>query len=162
MGTRKNLTIGVTVNLEHYENLRLEVSGEVDSPGDAEELAAFLDDILGKFGRADPATTERVDSYRKRVFPVREPAPAVSGESGGEANVVPDDAGGGLSVPEKRPEAVPLVRPAAVTPPAPAQNADAGSTLTCEVCGGTVTPAEQKMSRLFTSKTLCRACLKKL
>jgi hypothetical protein len=49
-----------------------------------------------------------------------------------------------------------------VTPPAPAQNADAGSTLTCEVCGGTVTPAEQKMSRLFTSKTLCRACLKKL
>ena len=28
MGTRKNLTIGVTVNLEHYENLRLEVSGD--------------------------------------------------------------------------------------------------------------------------------------
>jgi hypothetical protein len=161
MGTRKNLTIGVTVNLEHYENLRLEVSGEVDSPGDAEELAAFLDDILGKFGRADPATTERVDSYRKRVFPVREPVPPVPGESGGKTNVPPEGTGG-LSIPEKRPEAAPQVRPAAVTPPVPAQNADAGSTLTCEVCGGTVTPAEQKMSRLFTSKTLCRACLKKL
>jgi hypothetical protein len=162
MGTRKNLTIGVTVNHEHYENLRLEVSGEVDSPADAEELAGFLDDILGRFGRGDPATTERVDSYRKRVFPVHEPVPAVPGESGGGASVPPEDTGGGLPVPEEKPEAVPPVPPVAVTPPVPAQNADAGSTLTCEVCGGTVTPAEQKMSRLFTSKTLCRACLKKL
>jgi len=163
MGTRKNLTIGVTVNLEHYENLRLEVSGEVDSQGDAEELAGFLDDILGRFGRGDPAISERVDSYRKRVLSVRESAPSVPGDNGGGAvSVLPEDAGGVLSVPEKRPEATPLVRPAAVTQPAPAQKADAGSTLTCEVCGGTVTPAEQKMSRLFTSKTLCRACLKKL
>jgi len=162
MGTRKNLTIGVTVNLEHYENLRLEVSGEVDSPADAEDLAGFLDDILGRFGRGDPAITERVDSYRKRVFPVHEPAPAVPGDNGGGASVLPEDTIGGLSVPEKRPDAAPQVKPAALTPPVPAQNADAGSTLTCEVCGGTVTPAEQKMSRLFTSKTLCRVCLKKL
>jgi len=162
MGTRKNLTIGVTVNLEHYENLRLEVSGEVDSPADAEELAGFLDNILGRFGRGDPATTEHVDSYRKRVLPAREPAPAVPGESGMVAGTPPEDTGGRLSVPAEKPEAAPQVRPAGVTPTAPVQNADASSTLTCEVCGTTVTPAEQKMSRLFTSKTLCRACLKKL
>jgi len=150
MGTRKNLTIGVTVNLEHYENLRLEVSGEVDSPADAIELAGFLDDILGRFGRGDPATTEHVDSYRKRVFPAREPAPAVPGE------------GGRFSVPAEKPEAVHQVRPASMTATAPEQNTDAASSLTCDVCGTTVTPAEQKMSRLFTSKTLCRACLKKL
>jgi hypothetical protein len=162
MDARKNLTIGVTVNLEHYENLRLEVSGEVESPADAEELAGFLDDILGRFGRGDPATTGHVDSYRKRVFPARQPAPAVPGESGGVAGTPPEDTGGRLSLTEENPEAGPDVRPVSVTPTAPAQNADAAGTLTCELCGTTVTPAEQKMSRLFTSKTLCRACLKKL
>ena len=69
MGGPKTLTIGVTVNLEHYENLRLEVSGEVDSPEDAEEISRFLDTILVRFGRSDPATAERIDSYRRRVLP---------------------------------------------------------------------------------------------
>ena len=69
MNCQKTLTIGVTVNLEHYENLRIEVSGDVDSPEDAENLSRFLDTILGSFGRNDPATAERVNSYRRRVFP---------------------------------------------------------------------------------------------
>ncbi len=160
MGTRKNLTIGVTVNLEHYENLRLEVSGEVDSAAGADELAGFLDEVLGRFGRGDPATAERVDSYRKRVFPAREPAPDVSGQQGGEAGTTPGEAGSRLR--EGTGVAAPAARSPVVTPPAPVQASDTGETPACEICGSTVTPAEQKMSRLFTSRTLCRACLRNL
>lgn len=43
----KTLTIGVTVNLEHHENLRVEVS-DADSPGDAEEPPGATA-ILGSF-----------------------------------------------------------------------------------------------------------------
>jgi hypothetical protein len=53
MGARRNLTIGVTINLEHYENLRLEVNGESESAAEADDLIRFLDEILGRFGRED-------------------------------------------------------------------------------------------------------------
>jgi hypothetical protein len=151
MAARKNLTIGVTVNLEHYENLRLEVNGEAESAADADELVRFLDELLGRFGRADPATAERVDSYRKRVFP----------GSGAEAGC----AGGTCSLPpeilsEVTTKGVVVPGPGQITPSMPASQ-DKG-TLTCETCGGNVSPAEQKMSQLFTGKTLCRACIKKV
>lgn len=65
---KRTLTLGITVNLDNYENLRLEVSGEVASDQDADELAAFLDAALSRLGRGDAATAERVDTYRRRVF----------------------------------------------------------------------------------------------
>ena len=37
MSGPKSLTIGTTVNLEHYENLRLEVNGEVKDQDDARD-----------------------------------------------------------------------------------------------------------------------------
>jgi hypothetical protein len=64
----KNLTIGITVNLDNYENVRLEVNGDAEKPEDAAELITFLDGILGGLGRGDDATAERIDSYRKRVL----------------------------------------------------------------------------------------------
>ena len=157
MGTRRNLTIGVTVNLEHYENLRIEVSGEVDSAADAGELAGFLDEVLGRFGRGDPATAERVDSYRKRVLPIREPAPGVVVQQGGESGILSGETGQGEET-----GSAPAPQSPDMAPTAPVQTASAGESPACEVCGGTVTPAEQKMSRLFTGRTLCRACLRNL
>ncbi len=68
MGQRKNLTIGVTINLDNYENLRLEVDGEVCTDRDAEDLVVFLDGMIARLGRGDPATAERLDAYRRRVF----------------------------------------------------------------------------------------------
>jgi hypothetical protein len=68
MRSRKTLVIGVTVNLEHYENLRLEVSGEVESMHDADDLIGYLDEVLGRLGREDLTTAGRIDSYRKRVL----------------------------------------------------------------------------------------------
>ena len=155
MGARRNLTIGVTINLEHYENLRVEVNGEAETAAEADSLICFLDEMLGRFGQKDPATRERVDSYRRRVLP-------------------------GILADEDRKEPVNL--PALKQPPEMAdacQTTSSGtepvtlvqssggavreaSSLSCENCGGGVSTAEQKMSQLFTGKTLCRGCIKKV
>lgn len=153
MGARKTLSIGVTVNLEHYENLRLEVNGEIESADDADNLVRFLDEILGKFGRGDPATAQQVDSYRKRVFPLAPPPIKVSEIVSSGENVGLADAGSPAGL---RPSSL-----ASEAPQAPLPTSDARD-MACETCGGDVTPAEQKMSRLFTGKTLCRACMKKV
>jgi hypothetical protein len=65
---RKIATIGITINLENYENLRLEVQGEVGADGDTEDLIAFLDGMLVRLGHGDEATGELVDVYRRRVL----------------------------------------------------------------------------------------------
>ena len=79
MPSKKEVTIGITVNLENYENLRLEVEGDVETREDLDDLITFLDGMLARFGRGDPATAERVDAYRRRVLAAgpaepREPA----------------------------------------------------------------------------------------
>jgi len=68
MSSRKNVTVGITINLDNYENLRLEVAGEADDAGGVEELIAFLDTLLLRLGRGDAVTAERVESYRRRVI----------------------------------------------------------------------------------------------
>ncbi len=68
MPEKKKLTIGITVNLDNYENLRLEVEGEVENQQDADGLIAFLDSMLARLGRGDAATAQRMDAYRRRVF----------------------------------------------------------------------------------------------
>lgn len=76
MAPKKKLSIGITINLENYENLRLEVDGEVTGAGDAEELIAYLDGVLAQLGRTDEKTAERIDSYRRRVLAQPETIPA--------------------------------------------------------------------------------------
>jgi hypothetical protein len=155
MGARRNFTIGVTINLEHYENLRLEVNGEAESPAEADGLIRFLDEILGRFGREDPATRERVDSYRRRVLPRIPPA----GDTNEPVN---------LSAPERLPENTEAATATCsgmepvIQVPSPGVAVREASSLSCENCGGGVSTAEQKMSQLFTGKTLCRGCIKKV
>jgi len=59
------LTIGVTVNLENYENLRIEVSG---AAADREALIEYLDETLGKFGSKSEITKSKIEAYRRRVI----------------------------------------------------------------------------------------------
>ncbi|HIJ07193.1 MAG: hypothetical protein XE11_0618 [Methanomicrobiales archaeon 53_19] len=68
MGTRRQMTIGITINLDNYENIRFDLAGEVESDEDATELIAFLDGVLSGIGRDDEVTRERIDHYRSRVF----------------------------------------------------------------------------------------------
>lgn len=71
MFRKKEVTIGITINLENYENLRLEVEGDVENREDVDDLITFLDEMLARLGRGDPATAERVDAYRRRVLTMR-------------------------------------------------------------------------------------------
>ncbi len=68
MSEKRTLTIGVAINLGNYESLRLEVSDEVHSDGDAAELAAYLNRILDGYGQNDPSTRASIDKYRARVL----------------------------------------------------------------------------------------------
>ncbi len=75
MSRKKEVTIGITINLENYENLRLEVQGDAETHEDVDDLVSFLDGMLSRFGRGDPATAERVDAYRRRVLALRPTKP---------------------------------------------------------------------------------------
>lgn len=68
MPGKKSLTIGITVNLENYENLRLEVTGEVTDQMEVKDLVGFLDQTLTTFGRGNPATIALIEKYRARVL----------------------------------------------------------------------------------------------
>jgi len=109
MSRKREVTIGVTINLENYENLRLEVEGDVETNEDVDDLVTFLDGVLAKLGRGDPATAERVDAYRRRVLTLRPAGP--------QAPVA-------RSVPQEKD-----TRPAApaITGAAPAQPEEAGA-----------------------------------
>lgn len=178
MPAKKNLTLGITVNLDNYENLRLEVSGEVESEEDADELAGFLDSTLARLGRGDEATAERVDSYRRRVFsmkPVETPMPPRSEpEEGGQTVLVPIEA-----TEEETPEAAPEPAPAVSVAPEPVSEPVSAPTpvsqtpqseephapaavAVCEECGGPVTKTQKQMSQLFLNRTLCKACMDRL
>ncbi|MBP2144684.1 outer membrane biosynthesis protein TonB [Methanofollis sp. W23] len=134
MPGKKTLTLGITVNLDNYENLRLEVAGEVESQEDADELAGFLDEMLGRLGRGDDATAERVDAYRRRVFSTKETAepiphaptkeqtvlvPPIEVEEEEKREVAPEQA------PEKQGEPAPAPSPEPVrAEPAPEKPAE--------------------------------------
>jgi hypothetical protein len=97
---RKTLSIGITINLENYENLRLDVEGEVGDDGDAEELISFLDGMLARLGHGDQVTAERVEAYRRRVlaFPkavvAAVPGPVRREEEASPVTVRPASVGG--------------------------------------------------------------------
>jgi hypothetical protein len=93
----RTLTIGVTVNLDNYENLRVEVTDEAGSPDEARRLIEFLDGVLASMGRGDGATAERIDHYRNRLFRTQSPGPTIAGPS---TTVTADGTDGpGLSIP---------------------------------------------------------------
>lgn len=170
MAARKNFSLGITINLENYENLRLDVSGEVESQDDAEEFIIFLDQTLARLGRGSPGTAARVDSYRRRVFnlpaeptgpsaPIPPPPEIVPVTS--EAPVAPP--AGAIETPPAPPAAKKTKtkekesRPAEAAPvvqPAPTE-----SEFVCEECRVPVTKGQHQMSQLFMGKTLCKKCM---
>lgn len=75
---RKTLSIGITINLENYENLRLDVEGEIGDDRDAEDLISFLEGMLARLGHGDQVTAERVEAYRRRVLAMPRPVVAAA------------------------------------------------------------------------------------
>ena len=164
----KRLTIGVTVNLERYENLRVAVEGDVNTLEDADDLARYLDDVLAGFGKNDPETEKQIANYRFRVLPGR-------GDAAGDAM----DAAEGPVLAEEEPKTDADTGPdeaAAVllhsdvqtgneddtgvcTPSAPAEEKNG---FYCAECGKPISKQEDKLGRLFVDRPLCRACLETL
>lgn len=186
MKSGKSLTIGVTVNLEHYENLRLEVSGEIECEDDATRLVQFLDDMLGRLGQDDPATRDRVESYRRRVLAsgLRRDSPGVpaaskqgdidiamksaTGTSAGEGqNHILSDTGMSLPPETITSKAAHATESGLASPGEERVEKkkdlppETSEEYICESCGAAISAAEKKMSQLFTNKTLCKSCMKK-
>lgn len=184
MSSKKEVTIGITINLENYENLRLEVEGDVETHEDVDDLITFLDGILARLGRGDQATAERVDAYRRRVLaarpavpeapapekktpePVAEPAPREEKKACPPPEVIaaaipPAPEHPRTPEPPAKPEEKPTVQPEAAPTeePAPAKPSEAPAEDVCEVCGAEVTKSQAKLSQLFMSKTLCKKCM---
>ncbi len=59
------LTIGGTINLQNYENLRVEISGPAAYRW---EMVEYLKDTLDLFGEKDPVTREMIESWKRRVL----------------------------------------------------------------------------------------------
>ena len=185
MGTRKNLTIGITINLEHYENLRVEVSGEVGNREEADELVGFLDETLKRLGRGDPAIAERVDSYRRRVLTAgtvpahpdifdagHETMQSLPGQENAEISVTARPANQDAAPMDDQSVPEPARSPSEDTGDAENKKEkevdlptvsprERGDEKICESCGNSISVAEQKMSQLFTGKNLCKVCMKK-
>jgi len=109
------LTLGVTVNLQNYENLRLEVEDEVGGEQGVtlSDLVATFADVMKFFGRKDPHAKAAIDSYIFRILGISEPPQEPGGE---EKPAVPQETPSSPA----QPEDISPVSPAA-TPPAPAE-----------------------------------------
>ncbi|HVN66180.1 MAG TPA: hypothetical protein VMT31_06175 [Methanomicrobiales archaeon] len=148
---RKIATIGITINLENYENLRLEVQGEIGAEGDTEELIAFLDGMLARLGHGDEATAELVDAYRRRVIV----PPGTGAASTAAARPVPARRGGEAApappVQPAQPAAAPAPRPAATGPAPEAAPKPREARQQAEPPGGEPVPREEKPATVRVS-----------
>lgn len=62
---RWDLTLGGTINLQNYENLKVELTGPAC---DREQMKAFIGETLDLFGTGNHATREMIESYKRRVL----------------------------------------------------------------------------------------------
>jgi hypothetical protein len=126
MSGKREVTIGITINLQNYENLRLEVEGDVETHEDVDELITFLDGVLARLGRGDPATAERVDAYRRRVLKAKpaEQEKPVAMPAAEEKTLTPETPTAPEETPAPRQEEIacpPVEIIKAAVPPAPEQ-----------------------------------------
>ncbi len=178
---KREITIGVTVNLKNYESLRIEVEDDVESEEDVRSLVTFLDQTLALFGRGNAETEELITHYRKRVLKgaigegAETPAPAapktvaMKTVKAPKAETDAEPPAPEPATPEPRaieapPETPPSPKPAAKPPAKPPARTPAPSPTgaVCEECGSAVSAAEEKTSRLFVSRVLCKKCIQSL
>ncbi len=173
--SKRNFSIGITINLDNYENLRLDIGGEIENEQDAEELIGFLDRILSRLGRGTKETAQRVDSYRSRVFtlqkaeetPAPEPEkPAAPKREPPEEKAPAAAPAPAAAAPKRTPEPPAQPAAAAARPPetpvqsSPAAAAPPSAEFVCEECQAPVSKGQNQMSQLFTGRTLCKKCMK--
>ncbi|WP_052418683.1 hypothetical protein [Methanolacinia paynteri] len=154
MSEKRKLSIGITVNLENYENLKVEVEGEAKDDRDAGELIEYLDSVLSRLGRNDPETKKKIDSYRRRVL-----------ENPGEpviTNIVEEETYPAPEIPQTPAEpAIPVSEPAQEKP-LPEEKPVENTGFTCSSCGRPISKAEEQLSQIFMGRSLCKKCLEEM
>lgn len=133
----KTVTIGATINLDNYESLRVEVVGEVVNPQDAGGIVSYLDEMLARFGRADPRTGAKIDKYRERVLSL------------------PD-----TGVPQKTLEitAQDVAPTVQNTEHIESVGYEVSSGAVCAQCGAEVTRSQAKLAQTLSGRNLCTSC----
>lgn len=154
MSEKRKLSIGITVNLENYENLKVEVESRADGENDADELIAYLDSVLSRLGRADPDTKKRIDSYRRRVL--ENPGEYLKTEINKPPESPAIQETPTAAEPEPAPVETAVEKPVADEKPAE----DAG--FSCSSCGRSISKAEEQLSQIFMGRSLCKKCLEEM
>lgn len=137
--TPARVSLGVTINLGNYESLRVDIEGAA-----GEEMPAVVE-------RLDAALAcLEANAYNPtRHAPIHAMRLAICGYPP-EALVAAKEAQTGTPVPNETP-------PPAPPEPKPAAQKPAGAA--CVGCGADVPAAQAKVSQMFLSKTLCKACM---
>jgi len=147
--TPTKVTIGCTINLQNFENLKIEVEGPT-----AEGLAAGLDEILAQIGRADPHATAAIDSYRRRVLGIpgmSTPAVRVPGPTPQKSSTIVEHTGPASS------SSVDMSR----QPPVQmSYTRNAGDPNTCGKCGASSRDNPQPKIAFLDGVYQCVACYK--
>ncbi len=152
--TIKTVTISVTINLDNYESLKVEISGEVTGPQGAADLVASLDRMLADLGRGDPRAAGRIDSYRRRVL-----APPNQGSP--QKTLVVDsgpsvqDTAGDQTVEATVPGPAQAAAPAQAVGDQPAATSGVAQ---CYQCGAEVSKSQAKLSQTLAGRVLCTIC----
>ncbi len=63
-----SLTLGGTINIGSYENIKVELSGAIRDEADLEGLVVTLQTALERIGREDPQVRTAIDSFARRVL----------------------------------------------------------------------------------------------
>lgn len=162
------LTIGGKINLGNYQSLCVQLEADVAAVEDAAGVIAAFDQVLAGLGRDDDDTRARVDAWRKNVLgaagPEKEmhvPSPAAEPGNPPAKTDARNDAPA-VAPPKAEPVAEPTPKPKAKPKLAGATAANPLVDVNCEVCGRQLTKAEEKTSRLFVSRALCKSCIQSL
>ncbi|MDO5844092.1 MAG: hypothetical protein Q4Q53_02965 [Methanocorpusculum sp.] len=188
MSDKRIVTIGVTVNLGNYESLRLEVSDTAETKSDADELRAFLSDVLDGFGNNNATAKSAIEKYKDKILsdsetePEQEESfsemiPPVFSEEEPEAETKKPEPEMFEPVlfaePEKEEPLFTEIKPEPKTEPEQEQirepepskvsvpiSKPSEGEYTCEKCGAKISKVQRDVSNLFMGKSLCKNCMK--
>lgn len=180
MTSPKSVSWSALVNVGNNESIALTVSGEAANPDEARDIFAFAcGQLLGVANSADEDTATLIRAYVSRLVQTEEARPVVQEAPAPAAKKAPwepkitkpsydkmqEERKSAPTPPSRVPTAkeqaaaavAQIVKPPA-TPPKPGAS-DPHDIVICERCGAETTKAQAKLSQLFMSKTLCKACM---
>lgn len=162
MSGKRKLSIGITVNLENYENLKVEVEGEAEGEKDAGDLIEYLDTVLSRLGRNDPETKKKIDCYRRRVLENPGDHTGETDAPSGEQVPVMQHSQQSPSMPEepeKKRDDEKIPESAVRSKPEPEEKPAEVTGFSCSACGRPISKAEEQLSQIFMGRSLCKKCL---